>query len=201
MPFHALAQLERDPFSVLAPAPALGQIRNDRVQAFSRFALIEQHQVVEHRHERVDRRYRRLLVNGRRRRIIAVVVFERAAVLLCQCRLDGKNGAGQNRSRDGEYSRTHLFLPGPPALDLRAACRLCSLWRWSPLGSHRCIAARRISLRSVRDNARNDARLCNFGDQPQNNARNWRAGGTLDHICKACARMAGDGAWVARPRR
>ena len=39
MPFHALAQLERDPFSVLAPAPALGQIRNDRVQAVARGLL------------------------------------------------------------------------------------------------------------------------------------------------------------------
>src|SRR6266545_5437701 len=82
MPFDALPQLERDLLLVGAPGPAFGQIRHDRVQAVARLALVEQHEIVEYRHERIDRRDCRLLMDRGGRRIVAMIIFERSPLLL-----------------------------------------------------------------------------------------------------------------------
>ena len=71
---------------VVVPGPALGQVGNDGLGRVELLALVEHHQVVEDRHERLHRRDGRFLVDGAARQIVAVVDAERAALLLGQRR-------------------------------------------------------------------------------------------------------------------
>ena len=72
VPFHPLAQLEGEPGAARIPRPALGQVRDDAVHAVERLRLIEQHEVVEHRHEGRHRRNRQLLMDRCARRVRAL---------------------------------------------------------------------------------------------------------------------------------
>ena len=56
--------------------------RHNRFQAVARLPLIEQDEIVEDRHERIDGRDGGLLVDRGRRRIVPMVVLERPALLL-----------------------------------------------------------------------------------------------------------------------
>ena len=99
MPFDALAQLERQPGSVLAPRPFGCQIRNDRLKAVLLHALVEQHQIVEHAHHRPHCKGGRFLQNGHGGRAVRRVDFQNAAGLLRQDGA-GRGHAGQQKPND-----------------------------------------------------------------------------------------------------
>ena len=82
VPFYALPQLEAQRLFVAAPAPALCEIRNDRVQTVLCDILFVDDEIVEHRHERHVGRVGGLLVNRGAARAIPVVDPEDSALLL-----------------------------------------------------------------------------------------------------------------------
>ena len=82
MPFDPLAQFEGQPEPVLAPRPALGQVRNDRIEAVLRHVLVVKHEVVEHRHHRDRDRVGAFLVDRHARRAVAVIDPQDPAGLL-----------------------------------------------------------------------------------------------------------------------
>ena len=55
MPFDPVPELEGQLLAVLAPGPALGEVGYDRVERVLLLVLVEQHKVVEHRHQHGDR--------------------------------------------------------------------------------------------------------------------------------------------------
>ena len=63
MPFDAVPQLERQLLAILAPGPALGEVGHDRVDRIPLDMLIEQYEIVEHRHQHSDCGARHLLVD------------------------------------------------------------------------------------------------------------------------------------------
>jgi hypothetical protein len=54
VPADPAAQPKRELFPVRAPDPAFGEIRHDRLERVPWHVLVEQHQIVEHRHHRCD---------------------------------------------------------------------------------------------------------------------------------------------------
>ena len=130
VPFDALAQPKADPRKVLVPLPALGQLGLDQIEPVLLLVLIEEHEIVEHAHERRHRRDRRLLVDRSARRAVAVKKFQHAAALLREGRSgrEQKNGARQcERTGDTRH-------------DLPLRCRRASIARnhlcnhWSRAG-------------------------------------------------------------------
>ena len=87
MPFEALPQLERQPLTILAPGPAFGKVGHDRIDRVALLVLIEQHEVVEHRHQYGDRGARHLLMDRHRSRTGEIWHLEDAARFLRQCSL------------------------------------------------------------------------------------------------------------------
>src|SRR5262249_24430774 len=118
MPFHALLQLEGQVLGVGAPAPRLGEVGDDVLRAVLRLALVVEHQVVEQRHERDDRRVRRLLVDRGAWRVVAVIHLEDAAALLRQRYARTKDKGGHEATQQDH--RTHeRFLPKYPRVSSR----------------------------------------------------------------------------------
>src|SRR5262249_37760383 len=115
VPFDPLAQLERDALAVIAPAPAFSEIRHDGVEAVAGLVLIKQNEIVEHRHERIDRRDGSFLVDRPGRRVVAMVEFERSALLLSKRALACHQHGAEHRSRNDEALASHLFLPVAPS--------------------------------------------------------------------------------------
>jgi hypothetical protein len=82
VPLHPLAKLEGELGAARIPRPALGQVRHDRVDAWARRVLLEQHEVVEDGHEGHDGRNRQLLMDRCTRRVRADEEAKRAARFL-----------------------------------------------------------------------------------------------------------------------
>ena len=60
VPAHILAQPEAQLGAVFIPRPAGGEVRHDRLQCILRHVLVEDDEVIEHRHHWRDRRNREL---------------------------------------------------------------------------------------------------------------------------------------------
>ena len=84
VPFGVADQLEGEVLAVGAPAPALGEVGTDRLQAVLGNLLIEQHEIVVEAHERHDRRGRGLLVDRGAGRVVLEVHLHDTAALLCE---------------------------------------------------------------------------------------------------------------------
>src|SRR5258708_40129526 len=82
MPFDAFVQFERQPYAVLVPAPARGEIGDDRGHAVLLHVLVVHDEVVEHPHDRPQRVDRHLLVDRQARRAVDRVRFQYPTLLL-----------------------------------------------------------------------------------------------------------------------
>jgi hypothetical protein len=111
VPFDAVAQLEGEVRPVLAPRPAFGEIRNDRLQAVLLYVRVEHDEVVEHPHDRRHDRDRPLLEDRHVPRAVPVPHLENATLFLRLCRI-GNHQAEQQTSRcRGASTNFHLFPP------------------------------------------------------------------------------------------
>ena len=107
VPLHALAQLESQLGLAVVPCPARSQVGHDCLQAVQRLVLVEQHQIVEYGHERLNDRDGRLLMHGRAGWIVAMIDAERAALLLRR-----RGFCNRQQHREGH---TPQSAPGAPA--------------------------------------------------------------------------------------
>ena len=82
VPANALAQAKGQFRAVLVPRPAGGEIRHDRLQCVLRHMLVEDDEIVEHRHHRRDGRDRHFLEGRHAGRAVAMGNLEDAARLL-----------------------------------------------------------------------------------------------------------------------
>ena len=116
VPCHTLAQLEGELGAARVPSPAFRQIGDDRLRAVAGFHRIEQHEIVEHRHGRHDRRDRRFLVDRQARGIGADVAAQRAAGFLGEGRRRAQHNACRHHG-DRELSTSTLTsrIPFPSA--------------------------------------------------------------------------------------
>src|SRR5262245_48133400 len=82
MPLDALAQLEGELGLALIPAPAGAKLWDNGVETVERFGLVEQHKIIEKRHEGLRDGNGRFLVQRGARGIVAMVNAQRPALLL-----------------------------------------------------------------------------------------------------------------------
>src|SRR5207248_7997761 len=82
MPFDPVPELEGQLLAVLAPGPAFGEVGYDGVERVLLLVLVEQHKVVEHRHQHGDRGARHFLVDRHRGRTSEIRHLEDAARFL-----------------------------------------------------------------------------------------------------------------------
>jgi hypothetical protein len=82
MPLDALPQFEGQFGVACVPGPALPQLGHDALEAVEWLGLIEQHEIVEHRHERLRDGDGGLLVQRSAWRVVAMVDPERTALFL-----------------------------------------------------------------------------------------------------------------------
>ena len=80
VPLDALAKLEAELLLVIAPGPALGEIRDDRLHGVLRHVLLVDDEVVEDRHEGNVDRIGRLLMDRGAGRTVAVIDLQDAAL-------------------------------------------------------------------------------------------------------------------------
>ena len=116
MPFDPVPELEGQLLAVLAPGPAFGEVGYDRVERVLLLVLVEQHKVVEHRHQHGDRGARHFLVDRHRGRASEIRHLEDAARFLRQRRVAAQPERQRRCNRDGNATRTSHHCPsGPPA--------------------------------------------------------------------------------------
>jgi hypothetical protein len=112
MPSDALAQFEAEPGVVGVPGPAFRQLGLDELQPVLLFVLVEQDEVVEHRHHRADSGDRRLLMDRHARRAVAVEEAERPAALLRRRRAGEQQGRDDPHGGERPYSSWHTSSLG-----------------------------------------------------------------------------------------
>src|SRR6266576_1435347 len=153
VPLYALPQLEIEYLFVIAPGPALREIRDDRFQAVLRNVLLVDDQVVEDGHEGNVDRIGRLLMDRGAGRTVPVIDPQDAALLL----LAGLRKTGNHQQRQ---CRGGTRLHAPHA----------SLPRYFGLSSARF--SRTISWRKACATSDNRSRHWSFGlRQPEGVAR------------------------------
>ena len=109
MPLYAAAQLEGELRLVVVPRPALGELGHDLVGTVDLLLRIEEHEIVEDRHERHVHRDRRFLVDRGTRRIVTMRHTERPALLLREGR-GGQDDGGREAAGNDCQAISH-FLP------------------------------------------------------------------------------------------
>ena len=82
-----------------------GEVRHDRLQGVLRHMLVEQHEIVEHRHHRRDRRDRHFLEGRHAGRAVAMGDPQHAARLLRECALRGHRRERQHSCRAARPAR------------------------------------------------------------------------------------------------
>src|SRR5712675_308414 len=129
VPLDPLPQLEIEDLFVIAPSPALREVRNDGFQAVLRHVLLVNDEVVEDRHEGNVDRIGRLLMDGGAGRAVPVIDPQDAALLL----LAGLRKTAkyqQRRHRGGtRLHAPHASLPQDFGLILGRFSRTISWWR------------------------------------------------------------------------
>ena len=118
VPLDAFSQLEGQLGLARVPRPALAELRHDGGEAVQRLGLVEQHEIVEHRHEGLGDRDGGLLVQRGARRVVAMVDPERAALLLRRRRYDAGKQGHEHRGGNGRCACEHGVSP------IRRSCRL-----------------------------------------------------------------------------
>ena len=111
MPFDPLTQMEDQLGAVLVPRPVGGELGHDVGEAVLRDVLVEQHEVVEHRHHRPLGDDGRFLVDRHAGRAVDHVLPENTALLLGECLSAGHRRDQSSRCRERANLPLHFCCP------------------------------------------------------------------------------------------